>query len=82
MECPACGNRWIKVADTNNRERDYVARKRQCGVCDHVFFTVERVVPREEMTWRRGSRSGGKPTLRIATDPSLVPEIPGTIGNS
>lgn len=82
MECPSCQNRWIKVVETNTRERDYIARKRQCAVCDHAWFTVEQIVSPDSITWRRAGGTGGRPVLRKTTAPPDVPEIPGTIEHS
>ena len=73
MECPACSNRWLKVLQTNNREPTYVARQRQCAVCDHEFFTVEQIVSRDSITWRRAGGTGGRPVLRNATAGPAVP---------
>lgn len=42
IECPICGNGSI-VLQTENYA-DFIRRIRKCRKCDHIFYTIERIV--------------------------------------
>lgn len=73
MKCPRCRSRDIRAAITNNLFDDQTVRKRRCGDCDHVWFTVELQVNRYAVGWSRDHQS--KPVLReqVKLEPELTP---------
>ena len=53
---------------TNGGLPDEVVRKRVCGACGHVWFTVEMAVPEHAIGWQK------KPVLRmqLTLQPSFI----------
>jgi len=71
MKCPKCRSRDIRAAITNNLFDDQTVRKRRCGECEHVWFTVELEIDRYAVGWSHDHQS--KPVLRKSV--KLAPEV-------
>ena len=58
MKCPKCGGR-TKVIDTRYPSADETLRRRDCVVCEYIFFTIEYEInddPRFRKCWKKCSR--------------------------
>ncbi len=54
MHCPCCGapTREIRVLETTNA-KDQIRRRRECGLCNQRFSTVEVVIRDRQRTKAR-----------------------------
>lgn len=68
MNCPNCSSKNHRTPVTNGSLPDEVVRKRVCGSCGHVWFTVEMAVPEHAIGWQK------KPVLRmqLTLQPSFI----------
>ncbi len=66
MICPDCRSKNHRVPVTNGQMDDQIVRKRVCGDCGHVWFTVEVEVPKYAVGWSSGLQR--KPVLRVPAE--------------
>jgi len=66
MICPDCRSKNYKVPVTNGQMDDQIVRKRVCGDCGHVWFTVETIVPDHAIGWSGTLQR--KPVLRVPVE--------------
>jgi hypothetical protein len=66
MICPDCRSKNHKVPVTNGQMDDQIVRKRVCGDCGHVWFTVETIVPDHAIGWSGTLQH--KPVLRVSVE--------------
>ena len=66
MICPDCRSKNHKVPVTNGQMDDQIVRKRVCGDCGRIWFTVETIVPDYAIGWSGALQR--KPVLRVPVE--------------
>jgi len=66
MICPDCRSKNHKVPATNGQMDYQIVRKRVCGDCGRIWFTVETIVPDYAIGWSGTLQR--KPVLRVPVE--------------
>jgi len=66
MICPDCRSKNHKVPVTNGQMDEQIVRKRVCGDCGRIWFTVETIVPDYAIGWSGALQR--KPVLRVPVE--------------